>query len=843
MAGTGFREGMNPMFEPNPTIYPTLVIGLGGSGTNVVRYVKRRFLKIWRSGEQGDFTDLPAALQVLAVDTEPLVNPSDEEPLYSHEFAFVGKFDATRLVQNRQNHAPYLDWWQWDPNDLPLGYIHNGARQLRPIGRLAFFRNYVTFKTLMIDKLRATRQLASIQEAEERGFPVAADHQLIYIVSSLCGGTGAGMFLDVAHRVRQEVGSNANVIGIFLMPSTFESEIRSDLQRRRIQANAYAALKELNHFHENQDFKALYPSEKTPMPTTKYRAFDRIFLVERTNADGRTLSSKKQAEQMIAHLIYLMSMSHLNQRILGLDVNVTEERAVPTPFRGTGEVADSHHRYLSYSAFSTSALVMPQKALWRYFSSVAAYWAIEALLTGEGGGEDSAESQLWTEYLALRDALKAEFSRYQLAADDIKALREDVAHNDGRWLGFAAIVSDEMRGLLPTYGLQGLRYVLHRLALDEDSAELVRDDLAHPRQRPFEEVSEVKRPGLVKQLFTPATELAEIETSRQKWLTFNSRLDAWQATLGALRALVRDWERQLDRVEEDMHEARDAAMHNTAEAAERVHPLRRQGDDDTNTYYDLETGAVNEEMLNTYVQVTSALLDKPISEADGAATRWNLLLGALCDFLFSYLSPESTHPDTYVSASALRSVLEQRFAEDPDLAIMRQELADAFDLRNVVQAQQDGDHRPANYRVYQLFKRMAPHLSVDGDTYPYTEANEEHVRVVATPSTLEEEVNAAFRQAMRGYDDFEWVPTGDANRIDACHIVHGLPLVQLRSMPDLYKHYAGGEFSPQTLHIQADWVAFPEVYIPAASSEALGGLGPGPTRASGRRSPGNGPTT
>ena len=822
------------MFEPKPTIYPTLVIGLGGSGTNVVRYVKRRFLKTWRAGDQGDFIDLPAALQVLAVDTEPLVNPSDEEPLYSHEFAFLGKFDATRLVQNRQNHAPYLDWWQWDSNDIPLGYIHNGARQLRPIGRLAFFRNYVTFKTLMTDKLRATRQLASIQEAEERGFPVAADHQLIYVVSSLCGGTGAGMFLDVVHRVRQEVGSNANVVGIFLMPSTFESEIRSDLQRRRIQANAYAALKELNHFHENQDFKALYPSEKTPMPTTKYRALDRIFLVERTNADGRTLSSKKQAEQMIAHLIHLMSMSHLNQRILGLDVNVTEERA--------SEMADSHQRYLSYSAFSTSALVMPQKALWRYFASVASYWAIEALLAGEGDGEDSVESQLWTTYLGLRDELKAEFTRYQVTEEDLKALEGDVAQIDGRWLGFAAIVSDEMRSLLPTYGLQGLRYILHRLALDEDSAELTRDDLAHARQRPFEEVGEVKRAGLVKQLFTSAAELAETETARQKWLMFQSRLAAWRATLGALRALVRDWERQLDRVEEDLHQARDAAMRHTAEAAERVHPLRRQGDDDTNTYYDLETGAVNEEMLGAYIRVTSTLLDKPVSEADSAVTRWRLLLGALCDFVFAYLTPENTRADASVSAGALRSVLEQRFADDPDLAILRQELAEAFDLRNVVQAQQDGDHRPANYRLSQLFKRMAPHLSVDGDTYPYTEANEEHVRVVATPSALAEEVNAAFRQAMRGYDDFEWVPTGDANRIDACHIVHGLPLVQLRSMPDLYKHYTGGEFDRRTLHVQADWVEFAEVFIPAGGADVLSELVPVPARASRRRSPGNGST-
>jgi hypothetical protein len=136
---------------------------------------------------------------------------------------------------------------------------------------------------------------------------------------------------------------------------------------------------------------------------------------------------------------------------------------------------------------------------------------------------------------------------------------------------------------------------------------------------------------------------------------------------------------------------------------------------------------------------------------------------------------------------------------------------------------------------------MAPHLSVDGDTYPYTEANEEHIRVVATPSALEEEVNAAFRQAMRGYDDFEWVPTGDANRIDACHIVPGLPLVQLRSMPDLYRHDAGGEFDRRTLHVQADWADFPEVYIPAAGADVLRELGIGQARASRRRSPGNGP--
>ena len=108
---------------------------------------------------------------------------------------------------------------------------------------------------------------------------------------------------------------------------------------------------------------------------------------------------------------------------------------------------------------------------------------------------------------------------------------------------------------------------------------------------------------------------------------------------------------------------------------------------------------------------------------------------------------------------------------------------------------------------------MAPHLSVDGDTFPYSEANEEHIRLVATPAAMEDEVNTAFRQAMRGYDDFEWVPTGDSNRIDACHIVHGLPLVQLSSMPELYKQYMSNIFDRRTLHVQVDWVELPEVYL------------------------------
>lgn len=108
-----------PFISEKPTIYPTLVVGVGGMGTNAVRAVKRRLRKAW-GGET-----LPAMIQLLALDTEPLINRLDQEPLYADESAYMGKFDATRLVDNLENHPEIARWWDYP--SIPLGYIHNGG--------------------------------------------------------------------------------------------------------------------------------------------------------------------------------------------------------------------------------------------------------------------------------------------------------------------------------------------------------------------------------------------------------------------------------------------------------------------------------------------------------------------------------------------------------------------------------------------------------------------------------------------------------------------------------------------------------------------------------------------
>lgn len=183
-------------------------------------------------------------------------------------------------------------------------------------------------------------------------------------------------------------------------------------------------------------------------------------------------------------------------------------------------------------------------------------------------------------------------------------------------------------------------------------------------------------------------------------------------------------------------------------------------------------------------------------EATGG-TRLDMVLNEFRNLFFSDV-------DRHFSSAEVGKVLE--FAED--LLVSNDAISTihaAYDMRNVVEIQHGLGHRPPNHRVDQWLQRLSPYAAVDGDTFPHTEANEEHIRLAGTTNSTEDEDNRVFRAAMKGYSEFEWVATGDRDRVDAVHVVHGLPLDRLRSIPEMYKHYIGGEFDRASLHLDTQW--------------------------------------
>jgi len=309
-----------------PTLFPTLVIGLGGTGVEVLRKLRRRLRAEFGSGPNQE----PELVQLLGVDTVPLTNPSAIEALRHHEYAYMGGFSASRVIQNLDRFPEIKEWWDYDKDMLPGGYISTGARQMRIIGRIAFFRRFHTYKSRLKPKLKRLGDIAAHQRAhaDERPTPMEVHLPLIFIVTSLCGGTGAGMFLDVAHHLRSQLEflEKAKIIGILVMPSVFEHDIAALLQRRRIKANAYAALKELDWFQDGHEFTVRYPGE-API-TIPGRPFDFVYLVDLSNEKGFSLRNQFDAQELIAHFIFQSSVSPMARYIWERDVNVSYEKTI-----------------------------------------------------------------------------------------------------------------------------------------------------------------------------------------------------------------------------------------------------------------------------------------------------------------------------------------------------------------------------------------------------------------------------------------------------------------------------------------------------------------------------------
>lgn len=103
----------------------------------------------------------------------------------------------------------------------------------------------------------------------------------IYIVSSLCGGTGSSLFVPVSSYIKQYIktatSKDIKIKGFLLGSDIFESIVSAE-QFVRINANAYATLRELNAFMQNKSsatFSKIYMFERHPSITnlTSYATY------------------------------------------------------------------------------------------------------------------------------------------------------------------------------------------------------------------------------------------------------------------------------------------------------------------------------------------------------------------------------------------------------------------------------------------------------------------------------------------------------------------------------------------------------------------------------------------
>lgn len=305
-------------------IHPTLFIGLGGTGKEVLLRLRRKFYE--QLGRPG----LPCTAYLwLDTDTRDLMAQGEKMDEIFQSVAFrpdeqVGLLegsvgtDLAGMFTNRGQWEHIHNWLH--PEVERYGAeIADGAGGVRAVGRLTFFYRFEErIKVMVGEALEAISTHEAINEtkrlfAERRmgtvQFPDKPVPQ-VFIVSSLAGGTGCGTVIDTVFLMRS-LGIE-RLIGILFMPNVFYGSAQGEVAQRSY-GNAYAALKELEFYtlrlNEHQDLSIDYHVEwdKGNHRNIQGPPFSIAYIEEMKNDGGVGLEPSNRGEvfSMVAESLLL----------------------------------------------------------------------------------------------------------------------------------------------------------------------------------------------------------------------------------------------------------------------------------------------------------------------------------------------------------------------------------------------------------------------------------------------------------------------------------------------------------------------------------------------------------
>ena len=289
---------------------PTLFIGLGGTGKEVLLRLRRKIVEGY-----GALDRLPF-LRFVHLDTDKNQTAYEQyelraadDPLYDHvKFNAAERVDLTvsggtgKYVEHLDHYPNVKRWFPAGGKIAHLGDLHEGAGQVRIASRLGFFdaANHQKITGRLEQCHRELSDAAVLAQASRLGFNFDPHNQKVVIVASLAGGTGGGTFLDMGFLARRYF-RDAERVGILFFPAFFGGYAGAE----RVRANGYAALMELNHYTFGHPFIADWTTHQTermaPPP------FSSTYLLDGTNEAGLVIGSSGKeldAYRMVAEVLY-----------------------------------------------------------------------------------------------------------------------------------------------------------------------------------------------------------------------------------------------------------------------------------------------------------------------------------------------------------------------------------------------------------------------------------------------------------------------------------------------------------------------------------------------------------
>lgn len=361
----------------------TLFIGLGGSGTKTVQYIKH-FMSQTLDLESSDY------YQFLFIDTQSIEPISGFDPnlIQADECVTLGTPITDELINNRFIRKRLDEDFYDYHKDRGIIDTNPGAGNIRAYSLISLYTHIEKVRGSIEDKILKLQEPKSVQLIPDMSNKhILEPHPeldiMVCIFSSIVGGTGAGIFLDIAALAKDLTReSKASNFGFFYTPNTFLDGIdEPDVSRmemetiRNIQANGYASLKEIDHFCRKNSWFSKYSENNTVELEGSHheRLIDTVFLIDRKTDSGSegtinlTETYKKTAESAI-HLTLSQIADHLPKILIN-----SGKRDDKYPRNINNIMADNGQRTKVYSSFGVHTLNIPIKNLMDLFSNRVQY--------------------------------------------------------------------------------------------------------------------------------------------------------------------------------------------------------------------------------------------------------------------------------------------------------------------------------------------------------------------------------------------------------------------------------------------------------------------------------------
>ena len=817
------------------SISPTMVVGVGGSGVETMRLVKARV--------RNSLSPLPGIIEFLALDTEPRPNPPDAERIAQREYVYLGDYNATKVLTNLDAH-PHIKHWWFDEGELVTGSIYKGARQRRPVGRLSLYVNWGKFTRLFSVKAARIREISRKEKEQTRGVEVERHTGLVkvYIVGSLCGGTGSGVLLDVAFKVRETFGDDADISGVFLLPSCFLRELQSLKQSQRIQANAYAALREINHFLQGHTFTTVFPDhpfsngQGDVMEDRLNRPFDALYLIDRNNGK-EAISTLDSVFAMVAQYVFLDIVSPIGSK---LDARRSNLRDLAGESSKTHEQASAQP--LAVSTFATASLTLPTNKL----SSIALNAFCEGFVRQHLIGTHIPDRQVVEvsdeRFRVLKDSFRFENTpgsgsrsvreRLLGTADNVDLSKFRVVLREA-----LAQIQHDLNADFDQHGLAGVQRNIDELqarvreevkALDGEIARLQSErDHLNQGLKPMPSESIVKQ--LIDSVMGIFVKETPIQKRRRQWETnqteFRQRLTQTSANLDqekgsqkaftaiqvALAHLRADIEERLRLLEGILSDMNGTGMKTASAGARERDSGSRQGDGLFELATEVDLALCKEFLSDFTIQSgSSGIISARVLDSEQERN----LRRAFRETLFSCIV-ESNSEGSTLRLSAL---------PDQPAAKVQQMLTVAF----------GGTVSTGKLRIVEYLKWFYDHMDYDGKDPRYTPidplqmlqdrcqrpfletepahlgseraSDTEDIRLVGVDkSRVEDPIGQEVLEDFDS-DTYTEVITAVPERLDLLFSKHGYPIRVLKNLEDFKKNYDHFlEFEREKLHLQRGW--------------------------------------